>query len=58
MEIVPQHVFTYEDGLPSYKSGEWPLKRPSRWKGSKLILKPIHTSQVLSFESKIIYFIF
>lgn len=52
MEIVPQHVYVYEDGLPSYKSGEWPLKKPSRWRGSKLILKPLHTSQVLSFESK------
>ena len=41
MEIIPQHVYTYDDGLPSYKSGEWPGSRPSHFTGSKLILKPI-----------------
>ena len=41
MEIIPQHTYTYGDGLPAYKSGEWPGSRPSRFVGSKLILKPI-----------------
>lgn len=41
MEVIPQHVYSYEDGLPAYKSGEWPGSRPSRFTGSKLILKPI-----------------
>ena len=41
MEIIPQHTYTYGDGLPAYKSGEWPGSKPSRFTGSKLILKPI-----------------
>jgi hypothetical protein len=40
MEIIPQHVYTY-DGVPAYKSGEWPGSKPSHFNGSKLILKPI-----------------
>ena len=45
MEIVPQHVFTYDDGIPAYKSGEWPGSRPCHFIGSKLILKPIKHSE-------------
>jgi hypothetical protein len=41
MEIIPQHTYTYGDGIPAYKSGEWPGSKPSRFTGSKLILKPI-----------------
>ncbi len=41
MEIIPQKVYTYGDGLPAYKSGEWPGSRPNHFIGSKLILKPI-----------------
>ena len=41
MEIVHQNVYTYDDGVPAYKSGEWPGSRPSHFTGSKLILKPI-----------------
>ena len=41
MEIIPQHTYTYGDGLPAYKSGEWPGSKPSHFIGSKLILKPI-----------------
>ena len=40
-EIVPQKNFSYGDGVPAYKSGEWYGSRPSRFIGSKLILKPI-----------------
>ena len=43
-EIIPQHVYRYEDNLPAYKSGEWPGKRSSFWKGSKLILQPLSSS--------------
>ena len=45
MEIIPQHTYTYGDGLPAYKSGEWPGSRSSRFIGSKLILKPITKPQ-------------
>ena len=45
MEIVPQHTYTYGDGIPAYKSGEWPGSKPSRFFGSKLILKPIQKPQ-------------
>ena len=41
MEIIPQHTYTYGDGVPAYKSGEWPGSKSSRFFGSKLILKPI-----------------
>ena len=41
MEIIPQHVYTYGDGIPAYKSGEWPGSKPSHFNSSKLILKPI-----------------
>ena len=41
LEVVPQKNYTYNDGVPAYKSGEWPGIRSSHWKGSKLILKPI-----------------
>ena len=41
LEIIPQHTFTYGDGVPAYKSGEWPGSKSSHFKGSKLILKPI-----------------
>lgn len=41
VEVIPQHTFCYEDGIPAYKSGEWPGLRPSHFTGSKLILKPI-----------------
>ena len=41
MEIIPQHTYTYGDGLPAYKSGEWPGSKPNHFIGSKLILKPI-----------------
>ena len=41
MEIIPQNVYKTINGLPAYKSGEWPGQCPSFWKGSKLILKPI-----------------
>lgn len=46
MAIIPQHVYRYEDNLPAYKSGEWPGKRSSFWKGSKLILQPLSSSNV------------
>ena len=45
MEIIPQHTYTYGDGIPAYKSGEWPGSKPSRFIGSKLILKPIQKPQ-------------
>ena len=41
MKIIPQHTYTYGDGVPAYKSGEWPGSKSSRFFGSKLILKPI-----------------
>ena len=41
MEIIPQHFYTYGDGVPAYKSGEWPGSKPSHFVGSKLILRPI-----------------
>jgi hypothetical protein len=40
LEIIPQRVYNYGDGVPAYKSGEWPGKRSSKFNGSKLILKP------------------
>ena len=45
LEIIPQHVYTYGDGLPAYKSGEWPGSRSSHFHGSKLILKPVPRPQ-------------
>ena len=45
MEIIPQHTYTYGDGVPAYKSGEWPGSKPSRFFGSKLILKPLSKPQ-------------
>lgn len=54
MEVIPQRVFTYGDGIPAVKSGEWAGIRPSRWKGSKLILKPIKRNKVSAFERMII----
>ena len=54
MEVIPQRVFYYEDGVLPYKSGEWPGIKSSRWRGSKLILKPIQKeNQVCSLESKL-----
>ena len=41
MEVIPQKFYSYGDGVPAYKSGEWPGIRPSHWKGSRLLLKPI-----------------
>ena len=41
MEIIPQHIYTYGDGVPAYKSGEWPGSKPCHFIGSKLILRPI-----------------
>ena len=41
LEIIPQHTFTYGDGVPAYKSGEWYGSKPNHFIGSKLILKPI-----------------
>lgn len=41
MEIIPQRIFTYGDGVPAYKSGEWYGSKPNHFIGSKLILKPI-----------------
>ena len=41
IEIIPQHYFSYGDGVPAYKSGEWYGSRPNHFIGSKLILKPI-----------------
>lgn len=54
MEIIPQHNLFYEDDCAiSYKSGEWPGIRPSKWRGSKLIMKPIKRGKEIStFESK------
>ena len=40
LEIVPQRVYNYGDGVPAYKSGEWPGIRSSKFNGSKLILRP------------------
>ena len=45
LEIIPQNVYTYGDGIPAYKSGEWPGSRSSRFQGSKLILKPISNNE-------------
>jgi hypothetical protein len=39
LEVIPQRVYNYGDGVPAYKSGEWPGKRSSKFAGSKLILK-------------------
>lgn len=41
LEVIPQHTFTYGDGVPAYKSGEWYGSKPNHFIGSKLILKPI-----------------
>ena len=41
LEVVPQHTYSYGDGVPAYKSGEWYGSKPSHFVGSKLILKPI-----------------
>ena len=41
LEIIPQHTYSYGDGIPAYKFGEWPGSKSSHFKGSKLILKPI-----------------
>ena len=41
LEIIPQNVYTYGDGLPAYKSGEWPGSKSCHFRGSKLILKPV-----------------
>lgn len=41
MEIIPQRTYTYGDGVPAYKSGEWFGSKPCHFTGSKLILKPI-----------------
>ena len=41
MQIIPQRIYTYGDGLPAYKSGEWPGSKPCHFNSSKLILKPI-----------------
>ena len=38
---IPQHTFSYGDGVPAYKSGEWYGSKPNHFIGSKLILKPI-----------------
>jgi len=45
VEIIPQKNFSYGDGVPAYKSGEWPGSKPSRFGGSKLILKQIRPPQ-------------
>ena len=45
LEIIPQNVYTYGDGIPAHKSGEWPGSRSSRFQGSKLILKPISNNE-------------
>ena len=45
LEIIPQHTYTYGDGVPAYKSGEWPGSKSSHFKGSKLILKPIQNKE-------------
>ena len=42
MQIIPQRIYTYGDGLPAYKSGEWPGSKPCHFNSSKLILKPIN----------------
>lgn len=41
VEVIRQNTYTYGDGVPAYKSGEWDGSKPSRFVGSKLILKPI-----------------
>ena len=41
LEIVPQNTYSYGDGIPAYKFGEWPGSKSSHFRGSKLILKPI-----------------
>ena len=53
MEIVPQYVYSYDDGVPAYKSGEWPGSKPNHFKGSKLILKPIKSIKHLEREFSI-----
>ena len=44
MEIIPQHTYTI-DGIPAYKSGEWPGSKSNHFYGSKLILKPIKAKE-------------
>lgn len=54
MEVIHQRV-NYIDGVPTYKAGEWPGIKSSRWRtGSKQILKPLETISRNGFES--IYF--
>ena len=45
LEIIPQNVYTYGDGVPAYKSGEWPGSRSCHFRGSKIILRPITRPQ-------------
>ena len=41
LEIVPQHTYRDENGIPAWKSGEWYGSRPNHFVGSKLILRQI-----------------
>ena len=45
LEIIPQNTYSYEEGIPAYKAGEWPGSRPSHFSSSKLILKPIQNPE-------------
>lgn len=51
LEIIPQHIYTI-DGIPAYKSGEWPGITGSKFNSSKLILKPIRNENKLERDSK------
>ncbi len=51
LEVVPQRVYKI-DGVPAFKSGEWPGIRSSRFPSSKLILKPIRNPKHIERGSK------
>ena len=53
LEVIPQKNYNYGDGVPAYKSGEWPGIRPSHWKGSKLILNPIRIKNIENEKPRI-----
>ena len=56
LEIIPQHTYSYGDGIPAYQSGEWPGSKSSHFKGSKLILKPIKNPEKPFKLSHLVHF--
>ena len=45
LKIITQNTYSYEEGIPAYKAGEWPGSKSSHFTGSKLILKPIRNPE-------------